>query len=397
MKQRPERALKTNWRRRVFGAVVLLAFAGFGVSSCGKRKPPLPPEPKVFQRADVTGFQRGNRIVLSWKMPEKNAAVNDVRHIRTVDVYRLAEPLTSPPSISEEQFASRSVLIGTLPVTDQDFGSKSLSYTDTLQLIGQPTRLRYAVRFVNRSGQKAPFSNIVVIEPESKVAAPPNSLSADVTQDAVELSWAAPSSNADGTTPVNLAGYNIYRSMSKTQAAKLLNKTLVTETRFADRTFEFEKDHFYFVRAVSTGTGDTPTESTESNIVELRPKDTFEPSAPASITIGASPASISIFFPPNPETDVAGYNIYRSEDPNQDKGTWKLLTAEPIESNTFQDTSVEAGKTYYYFVTAIDRFGNVSKPSEVVSEAVPKTDNKNERNENSDAEDPNPSAAIRER
>ncbi len=363
--------LESSYVKAVLALLVLFTAGGF---SCGKRKPPLPPEPKVFQRAEISGFQRGSQVIVSWKMPEKNAAANDVRHIRTADIYRLAERLTSPPNLSEEQFAARSVLIASLPITDDDFALKTISYTDTLQMAGQPSRLRYAVRFVNASGQKAPFSNFLVIEPEGKVAAGPTSLAATVTQDAIELSWTAPATNADGTTPVNLAGYNIYRSASRTQAGTLLNKTLVSETSYADRTFEFEKDHFYFVRAVSTGTGDAPTESTESNIVEISPKDTFRPTAPASITIGAAPGAISLFFPPNPEQDIAGYRIYRSEDPDADKASWRSLTPDLITANTFQDTSIETGKTYYYFITATDKFGNVSDPSEVVSETVPKSD-----------------------
>lgn len=356
------------------GLFLLLAAAITGGFACGKRKPPLPPEPKVFQRAEITGIQRGNRIVLSWKMPDKNAAANDVRHIRTIDVYRLAEPLTTPTTLNEEQFANRSVLIGTLPVRDDDFGLKTLSYTDTLQLSGQTSRLRYAVRFVNASGQKAPFSNIFTVEPENKVAAAPTSLLAEVTQEAIELNWTAPTQNADGTTPVNLAGYNVYRSRSKTEAGTIINKAPVTDSKYSDSTFEFEKEHYYFVRAISTGTGDTPTESGESNVVEVLPKDTFRPSAPASITIGASPNTVSLFFPPNPEPDIAGYRIYRTEDQSQDRSLWKLLTTEPITANTFQDATVEAGKTYYYYVTAVDKFGNVSEMSEVVSETVPKTE-----------------------
>ena len=40
-------------------------------------------------------------------------------------------------------------------------------------------------------------------------------------------------------------------------------------------------------------------------------------------------------------------------------------------ANTFQDTRVESGKTYYYYLTAVDKAGNVSGTSEVVSETVP--------------------------
>jgi fibronectin type 3 domain-containing protein len=34
---------------------------------------------------------------------------------------------------------------------------------------------------------------------------------------------------------------------------------------------------------------------------------------------------------------------------------------------TFTDAKVEAGKTYYYYITATDASGNVGPPSEVVS------------------------------
>ena len=356
--------------KRVKAPLALLALVVLSGLSCGKRKPPVPPAGRVMQRAEATGFQRGNQVILSWKMPARNAANNNVQNIKRVDIYRLAEQLNSPLTLSEEEFSARSVLIATLPVTDADFGLKTLSYTDTLEFAGQASRLRYAIRFVNASGQKAAFSNFLLIEPAAKVAAAPTSLSPAVSQDAISLSWEAPASNADGSTPTNLLGYNIYRSESKTEVGKLLNKTPVTEIKFLDRFFEFEKEYFYFVRAVSIGTGGVPIESSESNIITIKPKDTFAPSAPASITLAATPTTISIFFPTNPENDVTGYRIYRSEDASLAKAQWKLLTSNLLETNTFQDTNVESGKTYYYYLTATDKFGNVSELSEVVSETI---------------------------
>ena len=350
--------------------VVLMLVAPFGFA-CGKRKPPLPPVAKVVQRTEISGFQRGNRVVLSWRMPERNAPKDSILHIAKVDVYRLSEKATEPPNISEEQFASRSVLIASIPVKDSDFGKKLLSHTDTLQFAGQPARLRYAVRFVNASGQKAAFSNLLVIQPEAKVASGPTALTSTVTQDSIGLKWTAPDKNADGTTPVNLLGYNVYRSESRDKAGKLINAKPLSDSEFDDTTFEFEKEYFYFVRAVSAGTGDQPTESTESNIVEVKPVDTFPPSAPASITIAASPDSISIFFPPNPEKDVVSYKVFRSEDGGLPKSDWKLLTAKPLDTNTFQDTEVEKGKTYFYYVTAVDKYNNESEPSEEVSDKLP--------------------------
>ena len=351
--------------------LALIALALLIGLSCGKRKPPLPPTERVAQRVEITGFQRGNQVILSWKMPARNAPVGNTLHINRADIYRLAEPLTSPQGLSEGDFASRSTLIATLDIGDDDFALKTLNYADTLQFAGQAARLRYAIRFVNSSGQKAAFSNFFLLEPAARIASAPTSLSASVSQDAVALTWEAPTANVDGSTPANLLGYNIYRSASDKVPGKLLNNTPVSGRTFDDQYFEFDKSQLYFVRAVSVGTGGEPVESRESNVVEVTPKDTFAPSAPSAITLAATPTTISIFFATNPEKDVTGYRIYRSEDANLEKSKWQLLTTNPLTTNTFQDSKVQSGKTYYYFLTATDKAGNVSGPSDVVSETVP--------------------------
>ena len=339
--------------------------------SCGKRKPPLPPTERVAQRVEITGFQRGNQVILSWKMPARNAPVGNTLHINRADIYRLAEPLTSPQGLSEADFASRSTLIATLDIGDDDFALKTLNYADTLQFAGQAARLRYAIRFVNASGQKAAFSNFFLLEPAARIASAPTSLSASISQDAIELTWEAPTANVDGSTPASLLGYNIYRSTSDKVPGKLLNKTPISNRAFDDQYFEFDKAQFYFVRAVSVGTGGEPIESRESNVVEVTPKDAFAPGAPSAITLAATPTTISIFFATNPEKDVTGYRIYRSEDANLEKSKWQLLTPNLLTTNTFQDSKVQSGKTYYYYLTATDKAGNVSGASDVVSETVP--------------------------
>ena len=348
-----------------------LALVLLSTLSCGKRKPPLPPEERVLQRTAVSGFQRGNQVILSWKMPMQNAPKGDVLRIERADIYRLAEPLNAPQALSEEEFASRSLIISTLRIADDDFGGKTLQFTDTLQFAGQPARLRYAVRFVNGSGQKASFSNFFLLEPAARVAGAPTSLTTSLSQEEVKLAWQRPTSNVDGTTPANIIGFNVYRSESENTPAKLLNTSPITGEEYSDRFFEFGKEYFYFVRAVSLGTDAQPTESGESNIVGLKPVDTFPPSPPTAVTIAATPTTISIFFPVNPETDVIGYRVFRSTDPDLPKAQWELLTKEPQAANTYQDNAVESGKTYHYYVTAIDKFSNVSQPSEVVSETLP--------------------------
>ncbi|HSK70302.1 MAG TPA: hypothetical protein VK892_01305 [Pyrinomonadaceae bacterium] len=325
----------------------------------------------MSQKVEISGIQQGGNVILSWTMPARNALQGNTLNINRVDIYRLAEPLTSPLTLSEEEFASRSTLIGTLPVSEDDFARNRLNYVDPLKFAGQPARLRYAVRFVNAQGQKAAFSNFLLIEPAARIAESPANLSGQVTQEAILLSWQAPEKNVDESRPANILGYNLYRKSGEKDTVRLLNKTPVTNTDFADRFFEFEQGYQYFVRTVSLGTGGEPVESLESNILEITPKDIFPPSAPAAITIAAAPNNLSIFFAANPETDVVGYNVYRTTDPNITRQQWQLLTPELLKTNTFQDTSVRSGETYYYYLTAVDKFGNVSLPSETVSETAP--------------------------
>ena len=84
-----------------------------------------------------------------------------------------------------------------------------------------------------------------------------------------------------------------------------------------------------------------------------------------------SSARLAIFFAANKELDIAGYNIYRSTDPDLPKQNWTKLNQALLTRTTYQDEKVEPGKTYYYYVTAVDKAGNVSPPSEVGSEKAP--------------------------
>lgn len=308
--------------------------------------------------------------MLSWTMAARNASDGNLLNISRADIYRLTEPANSASTISEEEFASRSTLIATVPISDSDFALKQMTYSDTLNFAGQQARIRYAVRFANASGQKAAFSNFLVIEPTSKVADMPNNLSSNVTQTSIEIRWNPPAGNIDGSTPANILGFNIYR-IDENKNQKLLNPSPVNRNEFVDRTFEFDKSYAFLVRTVSLGSNGEPLESADSNSITVLPKDIFPPSAPGAVTIAASPNTISIFFATNTENDIAGYRVYRSSDANQPKSDWTLLTPKLLTTNTFQDSNVESGKTYFYYLTAVDNFGNVSPISEIVSEIVP--------------------------
>lgn len=342
--------------------------------SCGKRRPPLPPVEAIPQRTELlSGAQRGNQVILSWPAPVRNAPDQSVQSIRRIDVYRLAEKPSAPLPLTEEEFAARSTLIGSVTAAQIMSTPETLTYTDTLELAGQPTRLRYALRYVNASGQRAAFSNFLLIEPAARIAQPPNITAILESQSALTVKWEAPPANIDGSTPVNLLGYNIYRSAPADPLVGQtpINSTLIQGTEYADKSFEFGQQYSYLVRSVSLGTGGAQVESLNSNARAVTPKDVYPPTAPASITIGPAPGRLSLYFPANPERDVAGYNIFRTLDPNTPKDRWTKLNNSLLTRTTYQDEAVLPGKRYYYYLTAVDIAGNVSQPSEVVSEIVP--------------------------
>jgi fibronectin type 3 domain-containing protein len=331
---------------------------------------------RVQQRTELlSGVQRGNQVILSWPAPLRNAPDSSVQSIRRIDVYRLAEKPDAPLPLTEEEFSARSTLIGSVTYEEIRNATDTVSYADRLELAGQPARLRYAVSFVNASGQHAAFSNFLLIEPAARIAQAPTLVATgkEITEEGVSLSWQAPAANIDGSTPVNLLGYNVYReNASQTDGGQTpVNTGLITGTQYVDKTIKFGENYRYVVRSVSLGTEGAQVESLNSNPLSVSPRDVFPPSAPANLSIVAAPGRISIFFPANPEADIAGYNIYRSSDPNLPKDRWSQLNSALLIRTTFQDDRVEAQQRYYYYITAVDRTGNVSQPSEVVTEIVP--------------------------
>lgn len=352
--------------------IAIVAFAG-----CGKRRPPLPPVERVQQRTELlSGAQQGNEVILSWPAPRRNAPDESVQSIRRIDIYRLAEKPGAPLALTEEEFAARSTLVGSVTNEQIKNAGETLTYRDPLELAGQPTRLRYALRYVNASGQRAAFSNFLTIEPAARIAQAPVLLpSPKLTEDSITISWQPPAANIDGSTPVNLLGFNVYRmEESQSDVSQVpINAALISGNEYSDKNFQFGNNYRYIVRAVSLGTGGAQVESLNSNAVEVQARDTFPPAPPERPSIAPDPSfgRLAIFFAANKESDIAGYNIYRSTDPNLPKAQWTRLNQSLLTRTTFQDERVESGKTYYYFLTAVDKAGNVSQPSEVGSETVP--------------------------
>jgi fibronectin type 3 domain-containing protein len=79
--------------------------------------------------------------------------------------------------------------------------------------------------------------------------------------------------------------------------------------------------------------------------------------------------SVVLAWDASTSTDVVGYNDYRS---GVSGGAYARLNGSiPVLPLTYTDTTVQAGLTYYYVVTAVDSEGTESQYSNEASALVP--------------------------
>ena len=90
------------------------------------------------------------------------------------------------------------------------------------------------------------------------------------------------------------------------------------------------------------------------------PPDTTPPSAPAGLAATAGDTQIQLDWAGNVETDVVGYNVYRST--SSDSGYARVNSA-LVPTSPYLDSGLNNGTKYYYVVTAVDGSGNESDPT----------------------------------
>jgi hypothetical protein len=78
--------------------------------------------------------------------------------------------------------------------------------------------------------------------------------------------------------------------------------------------------------------------------------------------------SVALAWNASNSSGVVGYNVYRG---TASGGPYTKLTSSAISETRYTDTSVEAGRTYYYVVTSVDSDGLESSHSNQASAIVP--------------------------
>jgi fibronectin type 3 domain-containing protein len=70
----------------------------------------------------------------------------------------------------------------------------------------------------------------------------------------------------------------------------------------------------------------------------------------------------------SPSPSVVGYIVYRATLPS---AAYIILSSSPISGLDYTDETVEAGQTYTYVVTAVNKGGEESPHSQSVSAVIP--------------------------
>jgi fibronectin type 3 domain-containing protein len=176
----------------------------------------------------------------------------------------------------------------------------------------------------------------------------PTGLSATtISGSRIDLAWNASS----GTT-----NYNVKRSA--TDGGPYTIVAGVSGTSYSDTGLP-EKTAFYYVVSAVNNAGQCVNSTQAEAATHATP-----PAAPTSLTAAAGDCMVSLTWDANTESDLAGYNVYRSMTPGIG---YALQNASLLNSPEFTDSDVGYYTTYYYVVTAVDTDGLESAYADEVS------------------------------
>jgi hypothetical protein len=364
-------------------AAFLLSSIAMGCAAPGEpyeRKPPTP-----VPITDLSAVQSGSDVLLTFTLPQEAVDNRPLPELPTIEIYRdfFTAPAAGEPA---PKASARPTLLVTIPAAMEDHYAVQghIHFTDSLRpqdfVQHRDSLAVYTVR--TQISEKKPSANSNVASVQ--VFAPLDAITdlrAEVTHAAIVLTWTPPTSSPAGSTPT-LGVYHIYRgtpdSATSTAGTAALKSPLVKIADaqgppFQDTQFEFNASYVYSVRSIAQYPN-AALESADSNLAVVTPHDTFPPAAPQDLIVAlvpaqpGAPAHLELSWAISSETDIAGYNVYRSE---QAGAPGSRVNTDPLPTPAFRDMNVQPGHRYFYSVTAVDRAGNESPASAAVSGGVP--------------------------
>lgn len=363
----------------------LLLFLG-GCAAPGEPIERRRPIPEAV--TDLTAAQAGNDVILAFTLPKTTVEHRPLKQPLEVEIFRdFAPPRTTgtvPPSAPANPTLLATITSGVVEINTIEGHFRFADSLKAENFGGQAgNEAIYLVR--TRASRKAESANSNIAPVRIYPAAEPIAdVKAEVTHLGVVLTWTAPQKTIVGSVPA-VASYSIYRAEIEPGGAAAnvapgtgvkapLAKIAENETTsYRDTLAEFGKTYIYSVRSVAKYPDET-LESGDSNLVSVTPKNIFPPAAPQGLVVvfvpaaEKTPAHLELSWAINSEPDIAGYNVYRSE---QEGVPGTRLNSELLLTPAFRDMNAIPGRRYFYTATAVDRSGNESPASAAAPGGVP--------------------------
>ncbi len=272
------------------------------------------------------------------------ARIMDLRATQTVDRLEFAFtlPAVAADGVGIRRLAAVELLSGGTPVKVERLDPGEATATHGVAgMAGQ--RLECKVRTQSLKGRWSEWSPSVEVEVVAPLAVP-GSPRAESHPTGVRLSWIVPD------------GQSVRIRKNGTEAV------MAKGSEWIDQTARMGEAQIYTLQAVHP----SGAQSDVSRELGITPEDIFPPSVPGGLTGVAGIGTIEVAWDPSPESDLAGYRVYRSSgaEPMRQVGETTPATA-------YSDRDVKPGASYRYSVAAVDRKGNESGRSEPVEIAMP--------------------------
>jgi hypothetical protein len=321
------------------------------LAACGRKLPPLPPIIEVPETTtNLTAFQDGTEVVLTWSYPQLTRGGQTLTDLARVEVWRLEVPPgqeqvgTGPQGeeLRHQLMLGRGTLLARLegPSLQAATRGSSLTYRDPLPAMSTGTSLPtlwYAVRSRRRDGTPSALSNIVSWQPRP-VPPTPTGFQAKPEVNGIALSW----------DEVPGFGYVVERRASAAAAWQVVSPLGIEKPSFLDTTAQQGQTWSYRVRSFLKLAASPPSPE-----LEVPYPDVYPPEPLTSFICLPEPGQVQLRWEPSPEPDVT-YKIFR----RQGEGRWVHLE-EAFKLTEYTDAAAPSGDLEYA-VRVVDAAGNES-------------------------------------
>jgi N-acetylmuramoyl-L-alanine amidase/fibronectin type 3 domain-containing protein len=214
---------------------------------------------------------------------------------------------------------------------------KTLTYTDTVK--SNNKTYTYKIQAYNTNNGKQGVGAYSSTKSAKTLAKAKITGITSSNEDMLKISWKKVS---------GAKGYIISRSTSKNSGYKKID-TVTGKTSYSDDTVKAGKTYYYKVEAYNINSGTKGYGGASDAVAGKTAKRT-------KITSIVSTNEKTLTIKWNKITGAYGYRIKRSTD---EDGTYKVVkTIKSGNTTSYKDTSVKAGKTYYYTVETMVKTGD---------------------------------------